>query len=102
MKTTLLTEDNNCRIRILVGSFVAILITIMIYNLPSSEPKALNPLLPKEQIRQSNGVRLNVISKPELKQGKLFERSINMYDMPKYRYETGYPLTGNDYLIIRL
>ena len=43
-----------------------------------------------------------VINKPEKKEGKLFERSMNMYDMPRYKYKTGFPTLGIEYKIIRL
>ena len=46
--------------------------------------------------------RSNVITAPQPKQGKLFEKPIRFYEMPRYKYKTGFPLTNNDYMIIRL
>lgn len=46
--------------------------------------------------------RSHTIEKPQPKQGKLFEKPIRFYEMPRYKYESGYPTLGIDYLIIRL
>lgn len=43
--------------------------------------------------------RSHVITKPEKKQGKLFEKPIRFYEMPKYNYKTGFPTLGIDYKI---
>lgn len=46
--------------------------------------------------------RSNVITQMEPKEGKIFDKPMSVYKTPKYRYETGFPITNNDYRIIRL
>jgi len=43
-----------------------------------------------------------VITKPEPKQGKLFDKPIRFYEMPRYKYKPGFPTLGIDYLIVRV